>query len=317
MVNSSLIRVAILGATGHIGKNVTKSLCEKNDYLIFAFARSQDKLSLFLSENNMRNKVVVKEFNQFNNNTYDVVINCIGIVSSEEISQNPYNIFKVTEEFDNLVISYIQTSPNTKYINLSSGAIYGTDYSESASLNKKLILDINSLTIKDYYGISKLNMEAKHRSLADYNIVDLRIFSFFSRFIDRKSTFFLTDVLNCLEQKKVLKTSSEDMVRDYVHPEDLINLIELCIQKSSINYAYDVFSVKPVSKFELLDYFIQNHELKVEIKNIEKSVSITGLKSNYYTLNTSAIDIGYSPQYDSLQSVSYGFNLMKMGKFHA
>ena len=49
---------------------------------------------------------------------------------------------------------------------------------------------INHISEADYYGIAKLNSEVKLRALKDLNIVDLRVFGYFSRFIDLEVTVF-------------------------------------------------------------------------------------------------------------------------------
>ncbi|WP_068779047.1 NAD-dependent epimerase/dehydratase family protein [Paenibacillus sp. GM2] len=318
MINNSLKKVAILGATGHIGKNVTKAFCKNGMYHLSLFVRSREKLVSFLQENNMEyaNDISIMDFSNFTSEYYDVVINCTGIGNPGALANDPFLVFKVTEEIDNLVLNYIYKNPETLYINFSSGAIYGTDYEEPASESKKLIIDVNHLSNKDYYGISKLNMEAKHRSLVQNHIVDLRIFGFFSAYIDTQSRFFLTDILNSLNNNHVLNTSSEDMIRDYVHPSDLIAILDLCMNKHKVNDSFDAYSLKPVTKFELLDYFVSNHNLQVNYINDlnGQSRSITGNKNNYYSMNRNAEKIGYNPKFNSLQSVSETINLLKLGK---
>ncbi|MEK4512995.1 NAD-dependent epimerase/dehydratase family protein [Paenibacillus sp. FSL K6-2524] len=314
MLNSSVKKIALLGATGHIAKNLILGLCNSSQFELHLFARTRSKVVSFLVEFNILNSVKLVDFTELNHFNYDVIINCVGMGDPDELLKNPFRVFQVTEEYDNLVLSYLQNSNETLYINLSSGAAYGTDFSEPASNLKWSNVDVNNLTIKDYYGISKLNMEAKHRSLSKNHIVDLRVFSFFSCHIDLQSRFLLTDIIQCLMTGKILETSSDEIIRDYVHPKDLVNLVELCIDKHVINEVFDVYSRKPISKFELLDFFISNHGLKIDIKANEKVHSVTGSKSNYYSLNRNAQMIGYSPKYNSLQSVADGYNSLKMRK---
>lgn len=320
MTNGNHAKIAVLGASGHIGKNISALLSEDSDYQVYLFVRSQEKMLSFIQNNglNYRNNLKLLPFAEFRNGLYDVVVNCVGIGDPNELTKEPYRIFQVTENFDNLVLDYIKDHPKTLYINFSSGAIYGTDFVETASETKCATIDVNHLGVKDFYGISKLNMEAKHRSLSDYFIVDIRIFGFFSEFIDLNSHFFLTDVLNSLYKKKILLTSSQDMVRDYVHPSDLKKMMKLCIQKHSINAAYDAYSLAPVTKFELLDYFISEHNLQVEYQdnNSNSPLSVTGAKSNYYSINKGAAEIGYHPNYSSMQCVADVINHLKTGNLN-
>lgn len=312
MLISSVKKIAVLGATGHIAKNIIIGLCHTNQYEVHVYARTQSKLVSFLSEFNLLNHVKMAMFKELDNDYYDVIINCVGVGDPDQLLKNPFKVFQLTEEYDNLVLNYLQNFNETLYINLSSGAAYGTDFSDPASNSKWLNLDVNNLSVKEYYGISKLNMEAKHRSLAHNSIIDLRIFSFFSCHIDLKSRFLLTDIVKCLNSGEVLETSSDNILRDYIHPKDLVHLVELCIQKHFINEAIDVYSLNPISKFELLEYFISNHGLKIDIKSNENIQAVTGSKSNYYSLNRNAENIGYYPKYNSLQSIIDGYSLLKM-----
>lgn len=312
MLISSVKKIAVLGATGHIAKNLIIGLCHTNQYEVHLYARTQSKLVSFLSEFNLLKDVKIAEFHELNDDYYDVIINCVGMGDPDELLKNPFKVFQVTEDYDNLVLNYLQNSKETLYINLSSGAAYGTDFSEPASNSKCLELDVNNLTVKEYYGISKLNMEAKHRSLAHNSIIDLRVFSFFSCHIDLQSRFLLTDIIRCLTSGEVLETSSDNIIRDYIHPKDLVNLVELCIQKHYINEVMDVYSLNPISKFEMLEYFTFNHGLKVDIKSNGNVHSVTGSKSNYYSLNRNAENIGYYPKYNSLHSIIDGYSLLKM-----
>ncbi|MGF7049227.1 nucleoside-diphosphate-sugar epimerase [Paenibacillus sp. DS2015] len=316
MLNSSVRKIAILGATGHIAKNLILGLCHTNEFEIYLYARTQGKLVSFLSEFNLLNNVKIVEFEDLNSFYYDVIINCVGMGNPNELLENPFKVFQVTEEYDNFVLNYLYNSKETLSINLSSGAAYGTNFLEPASNSKCLNLDLNNLTTKDYYGISKLNMEAKHRSLVNNSIIDLRVFSFFSCHIDLQSRFLLTDIIKCVTSGEVLETSSDNIIRDYVHPNDFVDLVELCIKKHFINEVFDVYSLKPISKFEILDYFTSNHGLKINIKSNGSVHSVTGSKSNYYSLKKNAQHIGYSPKYNSLQSISDGYNSLKMRKLN-
>jgi hypothetical protein len=84
----------------------------------------------------------------------------------------------VTEKFDNLIIRYLEKHPGTLYINLSSGAVYGKKIEKPLEITSPSIIDINRLDSGDYYAIAKLNAEAKHRALSNFNIADIRVFFF-------------------------------------------------------------------------------------------------------------------------------------------
>lgn len=313
MLTKNLMKIAILGSTSHIAKNLIVGLSSNKAHQLYLFARSQEKLSTFLNQNFVMDHVNICGYEEFENAAaYDVIINCIGIGNPQELSLNPFNVFQITEQYDNMILQYIQNSPSTVYINLSSGAAYGADFTEPATSEKMLNLNINNLSPKDYYGISKLNMEAKHRSLNKLKIVDLRVFGFFSSHIAIDSKFLITDVIEHIRTGETLYTSNENIIRDYVHPKDFVQLVELCCDKGIQNSAYDVFSLSPITKFEMLNYFAEEHGLKYEIKLEGILDSVTGSKMNYYSQNDNAHRIGYRPRYTSLQSIKEGYHQFKM-----
>lgn len=298
-------KTAILGATGHIAKSLIFGLDKNVGYRLFLFARDEERLNQFVRAH-CHGVVNCLPFNQFNDTNYDVVINCIGIGDPAKLKNAGGAIFRLTETFDNMVLDYLERHPDTLYINFSSGAVYGTDFDAAVSDSSYLTLEINNIVPQNYYGISKINAEAKHRGLPQKNIVDLRVFSFFSRFIDSESKFFINEIISCLKTYEILKTGPGNIVRDYIHPEDLLNLVEKCIDKHSLNDVFDVYSLKPVTKFEVLDYFVKQHGLKYYVNDKLFVSTATGTKDCYFSNNKKAEKIGYFPRFTSLQSIIEG-----------
>ncbi|MGO4184767.1 hypothetical protein AB4Z45_06725 [Paenibacillus sp. MCAF9] len=298
--------IAILGATSHIAKNIIFELAANNQYNLLLYARSFENMKSYITDISQDRNPLIKCFslNEFGYHYYDVVINCIGIGDPGKLKEDYHQIFHITEYYDNLVIDYLNNkSRQTLYINLSSGAAYGTEFSEPAGYNTKVNIQVNNLKQQNYYGVAKLNAEAKHRSLENFNIVDLRVFSFFSRFINLNSKFLITEMINSIRQNKIFDTGLNDIIRDYVSPKDFCNLINLCIAKSIVNTAYDVYSLAPVSKFELIEFF--HNEFSMQYRIIETSIenNSTGQKSIYFSENKLAEEIDYYPSSTSLESI--------------
>ena len=84
------------------------------------------------------------------------------------------SIFKITKTFDTLALDHLKRSPDTLYINFSSGAVYGTDFASPVDDRSQAIFDINPMDPAAYYGIAKLHSEAMRRAMKDFRIVDLR-----------------------------------------------------------------------------------------------------------------------------------------------
>ncbi|MEI6490430.1 MAG: NAD(P)-dependent oxidoreductase [bacterium] len=297
-------KIALFGATGFIGKSLTYEFCKRNKFKVFLFSRSKNIAEDFLKSIGGNSNFSVHKYVEFTEHQYDAVLNCTGMGNPAVLKKYPADIFKVTEEFDNLSIEYAIKNPEVLYINLSTGVVYGNEIGECATDKTKSVLDFNNLLPGDYYAIAKMNAEAKHRSLSHLNIVDLRVFSFFSRFIDLDSHLLMGDIANCIKNKKVLETSPDDMMRDYVGPSDLMNMIELVIQKNNINDFFDLYTLKPTSKFEILESLGKKYGLKYTINtNPNSHLAPTGIKKGYFSKNYKAKSIGYEPTYSSLSGI--------------
>jgi len=113
----------------------------------------------------------------------------------------------------------------------------------------------------------------------------------------------MTDILICLKENKTLRTSPFNIIRDYVHPYDLSNLVKACFEMTKNNMAFDVKSKKPISKMELLNYFNQYYGLKYEIIEDYGGKSLTGEKLNYCSEFIDNTIINFKPSYSSLESI--------------
>jgi len=165
------------------------------------------------------------------------------------------------------------------------------------------MIDINNLGPTNWYTIAKLYAEAKHRSLSDLPIVDVRVFNYFSHTQDMSASFLITDIIHAIKNKEVFKTSSENIARDFITPPDFYNLIRTIIDFKPINIALDCYTKSPVLKFDLLSEFGSKFGLKYEVDKDIDIVNATGAKLNYYSTNKIAKNMGYTPTNTSIDGV--------------
>jgi len=284
-------KIAILGANSHIAKGLIFGFAQHKKEELFLFARTCAKVKSFLKKQDLQEPRHIHHFKDFGKTKYDVVINCVGLGTPAKVKKAGQEVFRLTEEFDYLVLQYLQKYPDTLYINFSSGAIYQV----SASAIKP----------EYFYGIAKLQQEARHRELKQLKIVDVRVFSYFSRFIDLDAGYFLTDLIKSLKDKKTFTTNACDFTRDYLAPQDLFCLISRIILAKPFNGTLDAYSARPVSKFKLLEYFAKHYSLKIKINRDLQCASPTGEKARYYSGSKEAADlVGYQPKFTSLETVA-------------
>jgi len=304
--NTEKSKIAILGSTSHIAKGLINNFLQGGGFSLHLYTRSPDKVRSFLGAIGKfpdKDCVIHESYKNFIKCSYDVVINCVGVGTLNKLRGNYTEYFTVTEEYDNLVIGCLRNRPDTLYISFSSGAIYGRELSAPADENTVNHIHVNHVTTDDYYAIARLNAETKHRAFKNLRIVDLRIFSYFSRFIELTDGYFITEVMDCILNKKVLVTDNVNIVRDYVHPEDLFSIIRKCMDAGKINVAFDVTSARPAEKREILDYFSSVYGLKYQISRSLGHISATGSKNIYCSNYNNAACIGYKPAFSSMDAI--------------
>jgi nucleoside-diphosphate-sugar epimerase len=297
------MRVALLGATSHIAKGLIACWSQRQDRELLLYARSPERVREFMTHLEP-SRAEVFSISEFGNKQYDVVVNCVGIGSPQKLKDNLEDIFRITASFDDLVLDYLAGHTQTLYVNLSSGAAYGTDFSQPVDEQSQARFSINDLKPEEFYGIAKLHAEARHRALPRLNIVDLRIFGYFSRYIDLNEKFLLSEIITSVQNGQEFVTGPSDIVRDFVHPQDLLSLIQACMGQTKINDVYDVYSAKPATKFEIIEYFTDHHGLKCRVESDYTTFSVTGTKDSYISNNKKANIVGYTPQFSSLNCIS-------------
>jgi nucleoside-diphosphate-sugar epimerase len=278
------MQIAILGATGQVGKSLTDEFLKDSTFSgkLVLFARNLVKLDAFLNEIHAdRSRIIVKDLVDFESLNYDVIINCIGFGTPESIQNGMKDVVELTNSYDDRIIQYLtQVNSKTVYIYLSSGIVYNAHLSRGAEKTDLISLNLNDVSQENAYRVSKIYTELKHRLYSQFQILDIRIFGFCSRYLDFESSFFLAEVIRALKNKNVFKTNDLDIVRDYMSDSDFYALIRRCIQ-NPINSAVDAVSAQPVRKMELLKYLQSEFGLEISVESISIQ-NPTGLKMNYF-----------------------------------
>jgi len=305
------MKIAILGATSQIAQDLILSFSINKDYDFSLFGRNIELLEKWINSENLSEKYQIQEYSEFvNHQKYDVIINFVGIGDPVKAQNMGSDIFKITQQYDEMVLEYLKHNKETKYIFLSSGAVYGGDYENPVNKNTLATVDINNLKSTDWYAIAKLYAEARHRSLLDFSIVDVRVFNYFSHTQDMNARFLITDLIRALKGEEVFRTSSENIVRDFFTPPDFYALIQAVIDFKLTNLVLDCYTKLPVKKFDLLSEVESRFGLKYSIESSINTINATGSKMNYYSVNRAAEKVGYKPKNTSLEGIIQEINLL-------
>lgn len=298
-----MISIAILGATSQIARDLIVSSSAAEDTQLYLFARRPDEVTKWLASAGLTGRYPVDGFSGFAKQEFDAVINFVGVGNPAQAVAMGNTIFDVTLRFDEMVLEYLQTHPACRYLFLSSGAAYGSSFNEPAKRDTPAVVAINNLAPHEWYGVAKLHAECRHRSHPEHPIIDIRVFNYFSRTQDISARFLITDILRAIRDKTVLKTSSDYIVRDFLHPSDFYKLVSSLLSAPATNTAVDCYSRAPIDKPNLLATMQEEFGLQYEITEVTASVNATGSKPHYYSLNTRAADFGYQPALTSLEGV--------------
>jgi nucleoside-diphosphate-sugar epimerase len=235
---------------------------------------------------------------------FDAIINCVGFGTPEKVAAAGLDLYRLTERMDELCLSYIERNPQTVFVNFSSGAVYGTAHEALIGPAAVFTMELNQPRESDHYRLAKLHCERKHRAWQSASIIDLRLFSFFSKHIDLSSRYLICEIVRSIRDRKVFVTDDSDIIRDFVHPRDLAELMLRAAAKKGLNTALDVFSSAYLKKSELLAVAKEKFGLQVEIASSSLNISPTGSKSFYASGNFAATGkIGYNPQWSSIEAV--------------
>jgi len=298
------VRIALLGATSQIAKDLVLSFCAQSSHELVLYARRPEVVSQWLASVGLVARYPVAHFVAFNaEEHFDAILNFVGVGNPALAAAMGASIFDVTLKYDELALDYVRQYPDCRYIFLSSGAAYGASFDEPVNENTKAIIAINHLLPQDWYGVAKLHAECRHRSLVHLPIVDIRVFNYFSRTQDMEARFLITDILRAIRDKTVLQTSADYIVRDFLHPSDFYQLVSVLLTAAATNAALDCYSKAPIDKPTLLAAMQEKFELQYEITETRVDVNATGSKPHYYSLNTRAADFGYQPALTSLEGI--------------
>lgn len=308
------MRIAILGATSQIAKDLVLSFCAQSSHELMLYARRPEVVSQWLASVGLSNRYAVADFGAFSTDEhFDAILNFVGVGNPAQAAAMGASIFDITLKYDEMALDYVRQHPECRYIFLSSGAAYGASFDAPVDENTKAVVAINNLQPTDWYAVAKLHAECRHRALSHLPIIDIRVFNYFSCTQDISARFLITDIMRAIRDKAVLKTSSDYIVRDYLHPSDFHKLVSALLSAPAANAVADCYSRAPIDKQNLLTAMQDQFGLQYEITQASVSVNATGTKPHYYSLNTRAADFGYQPALTSLEGIVQEMQMILQG----
>ena len=295
--------IAILGATSQIAQDLISSYSMHGNCDLFLFARRPDAVTRWLETNGLQ-RHQAEHFDTFGaDRQFDAIINFVGSGNPAQVAAMGASIFDVTMDYDGMALEYLRSHPSCRYVFMSSGTAYCSGFEKAADEYTRAEVPINNLQPQDWYAVAKLYAECRHRALPTLPIVDIRIFNYFSHTQDISSRYLITDILRAIRSGETLVSSPDNIIRDYIGPDDLYQLISLILAAPPANDVLDCYTRAPVDKMTLLSAMQEQFGLKYEIRTAPAGINATGIKMNYFSTNRRAEKYGYVPSSTSLETV--------------
>lgn len=217
--------IAIMGARGFVGRNLTEYLQGK--YSVFPVTR--DNFSLLDEQK-------VKEF--IEDNQIDVIIHCAnegGSRKSDGMNDVIGNNLKMFFNMERCL------NENRKLISFGSGA----QYNKARDLDKVMESSIGEIIPTDDYGYSKYVISKYMKD--KFNIYSPIIFGLFGQYEDYTFKFISNAIIkNILNMPIVI---NQNVVFDYLFLDDFLQIIEHMIEN---DYKYNEFNITPTESIDLV-----------------------------------------------------------------
>ena len=260
------------------------------------YARRSDWMREWLAGRGL--SAPVFELAAFPEGRFELIINAIGDGAPGRIKAAGADIVETTDRFDKTCLEYIDRNMECAYIFLSTGRVYGADY-EGAQIPDPRPLSPDRFSEAEPYPFAKRLAELRHRDLPHRRIADIRIFGYVSDEIDLQDDFLVAQILRALIDDTAFVTTPRDFERDYVGPDDLTSLIGRLLESGVPNEAYDIYSARPTTKFEMLEALARGFGLRYTFEGAPEPMP----RHDLISLQKTARAIGYIPGHTSLENV--------------
>jgi nucleoside-diphosphate-sugar epimerase len=288
--------IAILGATGTLGLSLAHEFAADPRGLVL-FARHPDRLA----NEPFAAPVGVCPLGEFKAADFDLVINAIGAGDPGRVAALGAEILEITDRWDGRVLDTMDAG--TRYVFLSSGAVYEPARSEPAGGDSRLSIPLDDRAVVPPYIMAKILAEARHRHLSNRSILDLRVFAFADSTLPRDGRFFLCELARSIGSQLPFKTSATDMVRDYASRTEVAAMIRCWEAAGAGNTPLDVYTRAPARKSDILRLAQERFGIEIDYC-ADIAPSGTGEKPFYASPNRAAAALGYNPARTALEVVT-------------
>ena len=123
------MKIAILGATSQIAKDLVLAFSKQDNHELVLFARRPEIVTQWLVSVGLSGRHAVSDFAAFSTDLhFDAILNFVGVGDPAQAAAMGASIFDITLKYDQMALNYLEHHPQCRYIFLSSGAAYGSNF---------------------------------------------------------------------------------------------------------------------------------------------------------------------------------------------
>ncbi len=293
------MKLLVLGASGFIGHAAMEYFSSRGT------VTGVDRVDLFSGNIIVTEDIsVIRKLIQ--ENKFDVILNCAGSSDVKGSFHDPEHDFALNVSFVQTVLTAIKnTSPQTKFINFSSAAVYGN----ASSLP---IRESDPLKPISPYGFHKMLSEQlvrEYHDLFEVRALSLRIFSAYGNGLKRQFIYdlyckFMADPTSV----SLYGTGNES--RDFIFIEDIMRALETLIHKAAFEgEAYNIAGGSECFINETSQLFagICGYQGNITFRNEQ----IEGYPINWRADITKLRALGFEPQTSMQQGLEHYYQWIK------
>jgi UDP-glucose 4-epimerase len=242
------MKYIVIGSKGFIGSHCIDFFRQRSDtvYGCDVVVDYTDEQYFLLDATNADFKEI------FENHQFDICINCAGAASVPDSIKHPRRDFELNVHLAFSLLDAIRHyAPACKFIHFSSAATYGNPVT--------LPLKEDSLLAPvSPYGWHKLYSEQVCKEFVSFynsKIAILRPFSVYGSGLKKQLFWDVYQKMKKGQPFQLFGTGNE--TRDFIHISDLLNLVDLIIQKGMFNgEVYNAANGESVTIREVIDIFV-------------------------------------------------------------
>jgi len=264
-----MIKVAITGSSGFIGKHLVKFLKKQKKIVVIPFSRKK------------KNYRFIKDYSKIKKK-YDFLI-----YLSEDANSLLYNLLKKEEILKyKSTIKKLSNLYRDRLIYFSSASMYSDKHIGNIKENYKIYP--HSL-----YSMNKIECE---KVVKRNNGIILRLTNIIGKNMPNRNV--ITAVLKKLKQKEIV-IQNKFPVRDFLHVNDLLKLILKIIKKPKSGI-YNVGSGKGIKIYDLAKAIARRSDKKKKIISMKKKFQFS---RKVLDIKKTSKDFGWSPKIKILYEI--------------